>query len=208
MHRKETLATMLLAGAMSAAPALAQQTAPTQPQAPAAGKTAAPTQTAANTTAPTIESGRSTLNGTLIKTHDEWRASKVVGQTVYDENGQAIGTVDDLLLDDSGKVSQAVVSVGGFLGIGSKLVAIPYDQLKFEPNGNAASNGPNGNPAIGTTATGATTAATAVSDQNAGATPPNNAVASAPSRPNYFSVVMPGATKNTLTTMSDFRYAG
>jgi sporulation protein YlmC with PRC-barrel domain len=61
------------------------------------------------------------------------RASKVIGASVYNDQDQSIGSVDDVLMTDSDhKVGTAVISVGGFLGIGSKLVSVPFDQLKIE----------------------------------------------------------------------------
>jgi sporulation protein YlmC with PRC-barrel domain len=58
------------------------------------------------------------------------RASEFIGETVYNGKGEKVGAVDDLILHRSDKVLYAVVSVGGFLGIGDKLVAVPFDQLK------------------------------------------------------------------------------
>ena len=66
---------------------------------------------------------------------DEVRASKLVGATVYNDQNQSVGTVDDILLaHDSKQPDRAVISVGGFLGIGSKLVEVSYDRLKLEAN--------------------------------------------------------------------------
>ncbi|MGH7050327.1 MAG: PRC-barrel domain-containing protein [Acetobacteraceae bacterium] len=70
--------------------------------------------------------------GSLEKSHGEWRAGKRVGTTVYDDSGGSIGSIDDLLVNDSGKLDTAVVSVGGFLGNGSTLVAVPFDKFNFE----------------------------------------------------------------------------
>ncbi len=64
---------------------------------------------------------------------DEVRSSKLVGSTVYNDQNQTVGTVDDILLThDTKRPVQAVISVGGFLGIGSKLVTVDYDRLKLE----------------------------------------------------------------------------
>jgi sporulation protein YlmC with PRC-barrel domain len=61
------------------------------------------------------------------------RASKVVGASVYNDQDQSIGSIDDVLMSDSDhKAGTAVISVGGFLGMGSKLVSVPFDQLKIE----------------------------------------------------------------------------
>jgi sporulation protein YlmC with PRC-barrel domain len=66
---------------------------------------------------------------------DEVRASKLVGSTVYNDQNQSVGTVDDILLaHDSKQPDRAIISVGGFLGIGSKLVEVNYDRLKLEAN--------------------------------------------------------------------------
>ncbi len=62
-----------------------------------------------------------------------WRASKFIGSTVYDDQNQKIGSVDDLVMSGKDKVAVAVVSVGGFLGIGNKLVAVPFDHLSYDP---------------------------------------------------------------------------
>jgi hypothetical protein len=58
------------------------------------------------------------------------RASKVIGANVYNENNESIGEVDDILILPGGSAPVAVISVGGFLGIGAKLVAVPYDRLQ------------------------------------------------------------------------------
>jgi sporulation protein YlmC with PRC-barrel domain len=54
-----------------------------------------------------------------------YRASKLIGSTVYNENGDNIGTIDDFIVGGEKKVSFAILSVGGFLGMGDRLVAIP-----------------------------------------------------------------------------------
>jgi sporulation protein YlmC with PRC-barrel domain len=62
-------------------------------------------------------------------------ASTLMGASVYnspDKNGKTIGKVDDLVIDKGGKITSLVVGVGGFLGIGSKDVAIDYSQVKWE----------------------------------------------------------------------------
>jgi sporulation protein YlmC with PRC-barrel domain len=63
--------------------------------------------------------------------HGDWRASKVVGLNVYNEKNENVGSINDLLMDKSGGVKAAVISVGGFLGMGARLVAVPFDKVKF-----------------------------------------------------------------------------
>jgi sporulation protein YlmC with PRC-barrel domain len=74
--------------------------------------------------APAATSDSSALQG-------DWRTSKVVGLNVYNDNNESIGSIDDLLTDKSGNIKVAVISVGGFLGVGSHLVAVPFDKIKF-----------------------------------------------------------------------------
>src|SRR5258708_28898609 len=60
-----------------------------------------------------------------------WRASKLVGLSVYNDNNESIGAINDLLTEKDGKVKAVVIGVCGFLGIGEHLVAIPFEQVKF-----------------------------------------------------------------------------
>ncbi|PZO79402.1 MAG: photosystem reaction center subunit H [Mesorhizobium amorphae] len=60
-------------------------------------------------------------------------ASKVVGTAVYNTAGQSIGTISDLMLDkNSNNIMFAVISFGGFLGIGEKYHAVPWSSLDYE----------------------------------------------------------------------------
>ena len=59
-----------------------------------------------------------------------YRTSKVVGSTVVNEANESVGTIDDLIVTPSDKVPFAVLSVGGFLGMGTKYVVVPYNSLK------------------------------------------------------------------------------
>jgi sporulation protein YlmC with PRC-barrel domain len=59
-----------------------------------------------------------------------YRASKVIGSSVVNEENEVIGKIDDLLVSLDGKEPYAVLSIGGFLGMGTHLVAVPYETLK------------------------------------------------------------------------------
>lgn len=60
--------------------------------------------------------------------------SKVPGTSVYGISGDAIGEVDDLIVDTiSGKVRYAILSFGGFLGLGKSSYVIPWTSLKWDP---------------------------------------------------------------------------
>jgi hypothetical protein len=60
-----------------------------------------------------------------------YRASKVIGSSVVNDANETIGTVDDLLVSRDGKQPYAVLSIGGFLGMGNRLVVVPYETPKF-----------------------------------------------------------------------------
>lgn len=62
-------------------------------------------------------------------------ASKVNGSNVYNTAGEKLGVVYDVMLDKiSGKAQYAVMSFGGFLGIGDKYTPLPWSQLKYDVN--------------------------------------------------------------------------
>jgi sporulation protein YlmC with PRC-barrel domain len=58
-----------------------------------------------------------------------YRASKLIGATVYNDKNEKIGKVGDLIVKPDGTLSYAIVDVGGFLGVGQHQVAIPVGQF-------------------------------------------------------------------------------
>ena len=130
-----------------------------------------------------------------------WRASKVVGLSVYNDNNQSVGSINDLLMDKSGAIKVVVIGVGGFLGVGEHLVAVPLDKVKFvnQPvayTGAGASNTGAG-PAntTSTTTTGAAPAATTTAP-----------AATSKSNPWYPDHAVFNATKEELKAMPEFKY--
>jgi hypothetical protein len=59
-----------------------------------------------------------------------YRSSKIVGSTVVNDTNQTVGSIDDLIITPGGQAPYAILSVGGFLGIGTKYVALPFSSLK------------------------------------------------------------------------------
>ena len=207
MRGSRSLSLALVAAALGAAPALAQQQNAAAPPANAPANMTPRASMAPNATTPpnapvannenTAANGKGP-SGSLEKYNGEWRTSKVVGATVYNSNGDSIGTVDDLLMNGDGSVKEAVISTGGgAFGIGGKLVAVPFDQLKFEPSAT------NNNGAAPPAETPNTRAA-----NNPPANPPARVAANeGPSHPTYFSLVMPNETKDSLAKEQTFKYA-
>jgi sporulation protein YlmC with PRC-barrel domain len=67
------------------------------------------------------------------ETHELISASKVNGTAVYDSSGEKVGSVDDVMLEKrTGKVSYAIMSFGGFLGIGERYHPLPWDVLSYD----------------------------------------------------------------------------
>jgi sporulation protein YlmC with PRC-barrel domain len=153
------LALALLGTTLIAAPALAQTSPPAgSSTAPPAGSAAAPSSGQMNTG-----------NWMTQEQPGQWRASKLEGLDIYNQNNEKIGDISELLVDSSGKIQAVVVGVGGFLGLGERDVAIPFDQIKLvnEPR------------AVATTAT--TPGGPTTTDPNAPATPRATATAPAAS---------------------------
>ena len=65
------------------------------------------------------------------------RASQLLGQNIQNSQGESLGEIKDIVLDtQSGKVRYAAVTYGGFLGLGDKLFAVPFDafQVRVDPD--------------------------------------------------------------------------
>lgn len=60
-----------------------------------------------------------------------YAASEIVGTQVKNAQGEAVGKIDDLVFDEEGRISLAILGYGGFLGIGEKLVAVPVAALSY-----------------------------------------------------------------------------
>lgn len=68
----------------------------------------------------------------VVKVSTGYRASKVLGSSVVNEAGDTVGKIDDIIVGPDGKAPFVVLSVGGFLGVGDKLVALPYEQMRTD----------------------------------------------------------------------------
>jgi sporulation protein YlmC with PRC-barrel domain len=85
-----------------------------------------PTSPSPTATAPASPSSYATTQAAT-----DWRSSKIVGLNVYNSKAEKIGEINDLIVGPNGSVSHAVVGVGGFLGMGEKNVAIPFNNVKM-----------------------------------------------------------------------------
>jgi PRC-barrel domain len=141
------------------------------------------------------------------------RSSQIIGFAVHNDRDERIGTVDDLIVGPDGRISAAVLSVGGFLGLGAKLVDVPYGQLRFEQR--APADGPTPEARVGAPAVpdpraeerwrtgpraGAPVDPAPGAGGGPGATPP------AALRPARTRLVLPGATRDSLRSLPEFNY--
>ncbi len=60
-----------------------------------------------------------------------YRASKINGSPVFNRNNEQLGTIDDLIVVPDNKDTYVVLSVGGFLGMGKHLVAVPFSEIRI-----------------------------------------------------------------------------
>ena len=106
------------------------ETTPAPSVTPAPGAETPAPGAAAETTAGTFATAQSA---------DEWRSSRLVGMAVYNEANERVGDISELILDANGQIEHAVIGVGGFLGIGEKLVAVSFSDLNItrEEDGSA-----------------------------------------------------------------------
>jgi len=131
----------------------------------------------------------------------DWRTSKIVGLNVYNDNNESVGSINDLLTDKSGNIKEVVIGVGGVLGVGAHLVAVPFAKIKFvnEPvpyTGVAGAPTAPGTRPASTTTTGAATT-------NTGST----SATSPKPNPWYPDHAVFNATKDQLKAMPEFSYS-
>ena len=77
-----------------------------------------------------VMAGGALSSGAAFAHHEAFKASEVIGKTLHDPRGEAIGEVEDLVIENDA-VLTAIVSVGGTLGVGEKLVAVPARALQY-----------------------------------------------------------------------------
>ena len=119
----------------------------------------------------------------------QWRSSKLIGVNVYNANNESLGEINELLLDQSGKIQAAVIGVGGFLGMGQRDIKVEMSKLKFvdEPMKTSSTT---------TTTTGAA--------NRPAATTTTTTTADHKWYPDH--AVLAGATKDQLKGMPEFKY--
>jgi hypothetical protein len=118
MLKSVLLATVLSCAAVGAY----AQTAPTRPTSPSSSSSAPSAAPA------TVSTGDFNTKGDMA-------GSALIGAKVRNENNESIGKIDEIYVDKDAKITTVVVSVGGFLGVGSKDVGVKWSDLTFGKDG-------------------------------------------------------------------------
>jgi sporulation protein YlmC with PRC-barrel domain len=163
-----------------------------------AGTALLATIASAQTPTATADHASSTISSSSLQ--GDWRASKVVGLKVYNDKNENLGSINDLIMDKSGNIKAAVLGVGGFLGMGAHLVAVPLDKIKFvnEPaayTGTASTGAPGAGGAMTRPPTAPTT------------TGSTGTAAASKSNPWYPDHAVFNADKDELKAMPQFKYS-
>lgn len=74
----------------------------------------------------------------------DWLASSLIGRTVYNQQNEELGDINDVILGEDGQVVAVLIGVGGFLGIGEKDVGVKYSALHFQPEPQTEATQPEG----------------------------------------------------------------
>jgi len=178
---KKHMAACLVVTAFAAAPAFAQTSTPA-PSAPTDRPAASGTGTT-STGSPAMQPGASGSSSTMSQSSSTMSqsggmqgqfitkmesnhvmASDLIGTRVVGSNNESIGDINDVIMDRNGQIMAAVVGVGGFLGIGEKDVAVPFNALEFMNAQQAQAmnnNSGGGNSNVATTGSTTTTGNTA-----------------------------------------------
>jgi len=102
---------------------------------PAADQSAAPAEPAPAPTAEAPPASPPPSDAVIsAQSSSEVRADQLIGMTVYNAEGEKVGTVHDILLGTDGKASGVVLSVGGVLGVGAKSVGLTWKEIDVKPD--------------------------------------------------------------------------
>jgi sporulation protein YlmC with PRC-barrel domain len=130
---------LMLSGALAQAPSSPPPSASSPP--PAAQPMSPPAGSAKSAPSSTTASAPAGDKAAVVSSQqpDQWLASKFKGTDVVGSDDKKIGDVSDILFDKSGKIEAYVISVGGFLGMGSKSVALAPSSFEVVPGTNGGS---------------------------------------------------------------------
>jgi hypothetical protein len=113
------------------APAMTEETPPADEEAPAMTEET-PTEEPAGQMAAEEQAPPADMEFLQVQEEEQFLANdEVIGAEVVNDMDESVGTIADLVMDQDQKLVGIVLSVGGFLGIGDKWVAVPVEQIDF-----------------------------------------------------------------------------
>ncbi len=127
LHMFARRSLILLAALGWSGAALAQES----PAAPAAAAPAAAPQTAPAVANPAPADLRATAAYPERQDPSQWLGLNLIGAKVISVNGEAVGRIANLIVDENGTIASVVIEVGGLLGVGGKSVAVTYQSLQI-----------------------------------------------------------------------------
>ena len=158
----------------------------------------APALAQTSSTSSSSSSSSSSSQQINASTTGQWQASQLIRLNVYNDQNEKVGDIKELMMDKNGKIEQAVIGVGGFLGIGTHEVAVKFSELKFSDQPVPSSSG--------------SSSSTNRSTSGAGGTPMSPAAGGAASstasaKKNYPDHAVLNMTKDQLKAMPQFNYS-
>lgn len=165
---------------------------------PAAAQTTATPDTTTTKAAPTSTKVQANKSGTMYEMKaGQWRATKLTGLNVYNNANEKIGDVNELIVARDGKIEAVVIGVGGFLGMGEHLAAVPFDQVRWMDE-----------PRDETVSTRTTTTTTGSGTSAAPANPPSPSTADRPATTTTTTSRPATTTTTAANTRADNAYRG
>ena len=138
----------LFSAALLGSGALAQTAATDNPAPPMK-----PAQTEMSTPDAQPAKGEAGFSFVTTQATDQWRAPKLVGIGVFGPDDKQIGKIKDVLMSHDGNAETVVIGIGGFLGFGTKDVAVPFAAMQWRTEGRKmpVTDQPPANPTASTT---------------------------------------------------------
>ena len=162
-------------------------------------------QSPAPSTSPSSSSMSQSSMSQPMSNKGQWRSSKVIGVNVYNANNENLGEINELLVDQSGKVQAVVIGVGGFLGMGERYVAIPFEKLQWsnEPVRSASASRSSGS-GMAPSGSSSTTTGSATTGSASSSTPSATNASGDQWYPDH---AILNVSKDELKSMPEFKYS-
>lgn len=96
-----------------------------------------PSPASRDATPPSTAAAERTVSTGDFDKNGNMSGSALIGSKVKNANNDTVGSINDIYLDKDGSVKMVIVSVGGFLGVGSKAVAVKWSDITYGKDGDS-----------------------------------------------------------------------